>query len=200
MQWNESEGKIRVAVEDYLLHEMSCKVRDKDSFRFVNLTNKSPTTISRFLSALKSFYKSMIRLKYYPHHNPLIDGQAILHSYKEEVRGVREDKPRMPSVAGTEDPVTHRRLTDSYFKIINEEWQPQIIDDMNLPYQVYQAGKKVNWSQREMIIARMLFETGARASEIIELTVGDYRQRKSHQEVSTFNKGSHGKEDQVPTL
>lgn len=135
----------------------------------------------------------MIRLKYYPHHNPLIDGQAILHSYKEEVRGVREDKPRIPSVAGTEDPVTHRRLTDSYFKIINEEWQPQIIDDMNLPYQVYRAGKKVNWSQREMIIARMLFETGARASEIIELTVGDYRQRKNHQEVSTFNKGSHGR-------
>lgn len=193
VQWNESEGKIRVAVEDYLQHEMSCKVRDKDSFRFVNLTNKSPTTISRFLSALKSFYKSMIRLKYYPHHNPLIDGQAILHSYKEEVRGVREDKPRMPSVAGTEDPVTHRRLTDSYFKIINEEWQPQIIDDLNLPYQVYQAGKKVNWSQREMIIARMLFETGARTSEIIELTVGDYRQRRSHQEVSTFNKGSHGR-------
>ena len=193
VQWNESEGKIRVAVEDYLQHEMSCKVRDKDSFRFVNLTNKSPTTISRFLSALKSFYKSMIRLKYYPHHNPLIDGQAILHSYKDEVRGVREDKPRMPSVAGTEDPVTHRRLTDSYFKIINEEWQPQIIDDMNLPYQVYQAGKKVNWSQREMIIARMLFETGARTSEIIELTVGDYRQRRSLQEVSTFNKGSHGR-------
>lgn len=49
----------------------------------------------------------------------------------------------------------------------------------------------MNWSQREMIIARMLFETGARASEIIKLTVGDYRNRKSHQEVITFNKGSY---------
>lgn len=193
VQWNDSEEKIRVAVEDYLLYEMRCKIRDKDSFRFVNLTNKSPNTISRFLSALKSFYKAMIRLRYYPYYNPLIDGQAILHIYKDELKGVREDKPRMPSVAGTEDPIIHRRLTDSYFKVINEEWQPQIIDDMNLPYQVYQAGKNVNWSQREMIVARMLFETGARASEIIELTVGDYRQRKSHQEVSTFNKGSHGR-------
>ncbi len=55
--------KIRVVGEDYLLHEMKCKIRDKDTFRFVNLTNKSPNTISRFLSALKSFYKSMIRLK-----------------------------------------------------------------------------------------------------------------------------------------
>ncbi len=194
MRWNDSEGKIRVAVEDYLMHEMTCKVRDKESFRFVNLTNKSPTTISRFLSALNSFYKSMIRLKYYPHYNPLIDGQALLHCYKEEVKGVRENKPRMPSVSGTEDPIIRLRLTDSYLKIISEEWQPQIIDDMNLPYQFYQVEKKVNWSQCGMIIARMLFETGARASDIIELTVGDYRQRKSHQEVSTFL----GKEKERP--
>ncbi|WP_240519854.1 site-specific integrase [Bacillus thuringiensis] len=39
----------------------------------------------------------------------------------------------------------------------------------------------------------MLFETGARASEIIELTIGDYRSRKSHQEVITFSKGSYGR-------
>lgn len=193
VQWNENAEKIRVAVEDYLMHEMKCKIRDNDSFRFVNLTSKSPNTISRFLSALKSFYKAMIHLNHYVYSNPLIDGQALLHQYKEDLNGVRLAKPKMPSVAGTEEPVKHRRLTDSYFKIINEEWQPQIIDDMDLPYQIYQAGKKVNWSQREMIISRMLFETGARASEIIELTVGDYRNRKSHQEVITFNKGSHGK-------
>lgn len=193
VQWNDEEEKIRVVVEDYLMHEMNCKIRDQDSFRLINLTNKSPNTISRFLSALKSFYKAMIRLNQYPYNNPLIESQAILNQLKEELKGVRVDKPRMPSVAGTEEPLIHRRLTDSYFKIINEEWQPQIIDDINLPYQVYQAGKKVKWSQREMIIARMLFETGARASEIIELTIGDYRNRKSHQEVITFNKGSYGR-------
>ena len=142
MEWNDSEEKVRVVVEEYLRHEMKCKVRDKDSFRLVSLTNKSPNTISRFLSALKSFYKSMIHLKQYTYSNPLIDGQTILHNYKEGLKGVRDDKPRMPSVAGTEEPIIHRRLTDSYFKIINEEWQPQIIDDIDLPYQVYQAGKK----------------------------------------------------------
>ena len=106
---------------------------------------------------------------------------------------MREGKPRMPKEAGTEDTLSHRRLTDSYFKLINEEWLPQIIGDSHLPYQVYQAGKKVNWSLREIVIARLLFETGARASEVIELTVGDYRSRKPFQEASTFNKGSHGK-------
>ncbi|WP_422121655.1 tyrosine-type recombinase/integrase [Peribacillus frigoritolerans] len=190
--WNYLPEIIRAAIEDYLMNKMECKVRDKDTFRFVNLTNKSPNTVSRFLSAIKAFYKSLIRLKQYEYSNPLIDSQAILNDYRSQSEGVRKDKPRMPSVGGTEDPIPHRRLTDSYFKIINEEWQPQIIDDPHLPFQVYQAGKKVNWSQRETVISRMLFETGARVSEIIELTIGDYRSRKSYQEVITFNKGSHG--------
>ncbi|WP_152667967.1 tyrosine-type recombinase/integrase [Aneurinibacillus tyrosinisolvens] len=193
VKWNDAPEAIRVAMEDYLMNEMACKVREKDTFRFVNRTNKSPNTVNRFLSAMKAFYKSMIFLKQYPYSNPLIDSQAILSDYKSHTEGARKDKPRMPSLAGTEDPIPARRLTDSFFKLINEEWQPQIIDDPHLPFQVYQAGKKVNWSQRETVIARMLFETGARVSEIIELTIGDYRSRKSFQEVNTFNKGSHGR-------
>jgi site-specific recombinase XerD len=193
VKWNHSPNAIRVAIEDYLMNEMTCKVREKDSFRFVNRSNKSPNTVSRFLSALKSFYKSLIYLKQYPYANPLIDSHAILNEYESQTEGVRDGKPRMPKEAGTEDALPPRRLTDSYFKLINEEWQPQIIGDIHLPYQVYQAGKKVNWSLREIVIARMLFETGARASEVIELTIGDYRSRKSFQEASTFNKGSHGK-------
>lgn len=193
VNWNDPPESIRVAVEDYLMNEMGCKVCDKDTFRFVNRTSKSPNTVNRFLSALKSFYKSLIRLKQYNYSNPLIDSYAILDEYKSQTEGVRKDKPRMPSEAGTEDPVPHRRLTDSYFKLINEEWQPEIIDDPYLPSQVYQAGKKVNWSLRELVIVRLLFETGARASEVVELTIGDYRSRKSFQEASAFNKGSHGK-------
>jgi integrase len=193
VSWSDQPEVIRVAVEDYLMSEMACKVREKDSFRFVNLTSKSPNTVNRFLSAVKAFYKSLILLKQYPYGNPLIDAQGLMSDYKSHTEGVRVGKPRMPSLAGTEEPLPTRRLTDSFFKLINEEWQPQIIGDPTLPYQVYQAGKKANWSQKEMVIARMLFETGARASEIIELTVGDYRLRKDFQEVGTFNKGSHGR-------
>ncbi|SHP98150.1 Tyrosine recombinase XerC [Mycobacteroides abscessus subsp. abscessus] len=193
VKWNDSPIKIRVAIEDYLKIKMACKVREKETFRFVKLTIKSPNTVNRFLSAIKSFYKTLIRLNMYKHNNPLIDSKEILSEFRNQLEGVRKQKPRMPTIGGTEEPLEHRRLTDSYFKIINEEWQPQIIDDPHLPFQIYQAGKKVSWSQRETIISRMLFETGGRASEIIELTIGDYRSRKNLQEVITFNKGSHGK-------
>lgn len=191
--WNDEPDAIRISIEDYLREEMACKVREKDSFRFVNRTHKSPNTVNRFLSSLKSFYKSMNQLKLYGHPNPLINAHNVVNEYKNHTEGVRVGKPRMPDIAGTEDPIPHRRLTDSYFKLINEEWQPEIIDDPHLPYQVYQAGKQVNWSLRETVIARLLFESGARASEVIEVTIGDYRSRKSFQELRTFTKGSHGR-------
>ncbi|EJV56783.1 tyrosine-type recombinase/integrase [Bacillus cereus] len=193
VQWSDYPEAIRIAAEDYLMDEMACKVREKDSFRFVNRSKKSPNTVHRFLSALKSFYKSLITLRQYGYPNPLIDSHAILDDYKTNTEGVRKNKPRMPAEAGTESPIVHRRLTDSYFKLINEEWQPEIIDDPLLYHKVKQAGNQVNWSLREKVIVRMLFETGARVSEVIELTIGDYRSRKSFEEVSTFNKGSHGR-------
>ncbi|EPC8419426.1 site-specific integrase [Bacillus wiedmannii] len=193
VQWSDSPEAIRVAVEDYLMNEMACKVREKNFFRFVNHSNKSPNTVHRFLSALKSFYKSLITLRQYGYPNPLIDSHAILDDYKTNTEGVRENKPRMPAEAGTENPIEHRRLTDSYFKLINEEWQPEIIDDPLLYHKVKQAGDQVNWSLREKVIVRMLFDTGARVSEVIKLTIGDYRSRRSFEEVSTFNKGSHGR-------
>ena len=52
VQWDDNPEVIRVAVEDYLMNKMHCKVREKDTFRFVNKTNKSIKTVSRFLSAL----------------------------------------------------------------------------------------------------------------------------------------------------
>src|SRR5690606_38950613 len=52
VRWDNPPDILRIAVEDYLMNEMACKVREKDTFRFVNRTNKSPNTVNRFLSAL----------------------------------------------------------------------------------------------------------------------------------------------------
>ena len=101
----------------------------------------------------------------------------------------------MPKEAGTEEPLPKRarRLTDSFFKVLNGEWQPQIIDTPHLPFMIYKAGKDSKWKLRDEIITRMLFQTGARAREVIELTFGDYRARYDKGEFTTFNKGSNGK-------
>ncbi len=176
VKWNDPPERIREVVQDYLYSELSCKVMDKDNYRLVNLTNKSPNTVMRSLSAIKAFYKSMIRLKSYPYPNPLLYIENVLRELEEPVEGVRKDKPRLPAAAGTEVPIhQHRRLTDSYFKVVNEEWVPLIIGDWDLPFKVYNAGKAIGWTLRDEIVTRLLFETGARVTEILELTFGDYR-------------------------
>ncbi|MDQ8738152.1 tyrosine-type recombinase/integrase [Paenibacillus sp. LHD-38] len=192
VRWDEEPEIVRETVQNYLFDEMACKVRDKDGYQLVSLTNKSPNTVALKLSALKSFYKSMVWLKYYAYENPLFQADAILEAYTERLNGVRKDKPRLPEEAGTEEQLPkHRRLTDSYFKVVNEEWIPVVIGDWDLPYKIYQGGKTSGWSLRDEVITRMLFETGARASEIIELTFGDYRLRANRLESRAFNKGSH---------
>lgn len=196
VNWDDEPLVIRVAVEDFLINESHCKVTTSDNKTHYNvsLTRKSPNTVSRLLSALKSFYKMMIHLNLYPYPNPLIDANAILNEYEAQAESVREGKPRMHKKAGTEEPLPKRsrRLTDSFFKVINGEWRPQIIDNPQLPYMVYKAGEDSNWKLRDEIIIRMLFQTGGRATEVIELTFGDYKARMDKDEFATFNKGSHG--------
>ena len=67
---------------------------------------------------------------------------------------------------------------------------PVVIADRDLPYQVYQIGTKIEWNLRETVIAKLLFETGARISEIVELTIGDYRERQDKLEAKVIDKGS----------
>jgi site-specific recombinase XerD len=188
VSWDSESEAVKEAVRQYLIKQLHCKVRGKNGHEGVILTSKSSSTIQLFLSAVKGFYKSMIRLKMYNHPNPLVD---LEYTDDFEHPGVRLNRPRMPQAAGTEEPISYRKQTDSYFKIINGEWVPEIIGDWDLPYRIYLAGANTDWSLRDEVITRFMFETGARISEILELTVGDYRSRSDLHELSASNKGSY---------
>jgi len=55
------------------------------------------------------------------------------------------------------------------------------------------GGRAVGWGLREECVARILFESGARVSEVVGLTLGDWHARGLRQEASAFSKGSHGR-------
>lgn len=188
VQWDDEPSPLQEAIRDYLIKKMGCKIRGRDSYEGIYLTSKSSKTVQLFLAAIKSFYKSKILLKLYTKTNPLVDIH-FEERMKEQV-GTRENRPRMPQSAGTEEPISYRKMTDSYFKVVNDEWVPEIIGDWDLPYRIYNAGSSCNWTLRDEVITRFLFETGARISEILELTVGDYRKRSDIHELSAMNKGS----------
>jgi integrase len=186
--------RIREAVHDYLIQKLECKIRDYNgSFKAVNLTADSPKTIRIFLSALKKFYAVMMREGMYLYSNPLKDAHRNIVFEFNELAAASELRPRMPDIAGTEYKSNPRYLTDSYFVVTGEHWAPEIIDDPQLPAKVFKGGERAGWLLRDQLIARMLFESGARVTEVIKLTVGDYRKRLAVQEFWTFNKGSNGR-------
>ncbi|TYP79425.1 tyrosine-type recombinase/integrase [Paenibacillus methanolicus] len=191
VRWNDQSEAVKEAVRQYLIQKLHCKIRGRENHEGIYTTSKSSKTVHLFLAAIKGFYRSMTRLQMYPYDNPLVDLEWE-DSYGEQP-GLRPERPRMPKAAGTEEPLAFRKQTDSYFKIINEEWVPEIIGDWDLPYRIYHSGSLNNWRLRDEIITRFMFETGARISEILELTVGDYRKRTDIHELAASNKGSYKK-------
>lgn len=187
--WNDDPSDVQEAVRQYLIQVMHCKVRGRENHEGIYLTNKSSKTVQLFLSALKNFYKTMIRMGVYTGGNPLTDLE--FDNAFSDRQGERADRPRVFQEAGTEEPINYRKQTDSYFKIINEVWIPEIIGDSDLPYRIYRAGQSKDWCLRDEIITRFMFETGARISEILELMMGDYRSRSDQHEFSAMNKGSY---------
>jgi integrase len=90
---------------------------------------------------------------------------------------------------------THR-LTDSYYKLEHDEWQPQIVDDPNLPGYVLKGGRKLPLKYtrlRDEVVTWLLFETGARVSEVTGLMVGDWVALGMRNKAKAFSKGSAGR-------
>jgi len=191
--WDSPPEVVRREVDNYLVERLKCKVKEhRAGFQLVSLTDATRTTVRVFLSALKLFYRIMRVQDRYPHTNPLVDGPSAVLA---EVELRCEDTapfPQMPSVSGVVLP-RKKRLSDSYFKLVGESWTPQVIDDAAFPARILGGGRKVGWRLQPECIARILFESGCRVSEVVGLTLGDWAARGLLQEARAFSKGSHGR-------
>ena len=97
----------------------------------------------------------------------------------------------MPPASGV-DPPFGIRLSANFFRCVDQEWIPRTIDDPDFPHLVYGAGKEYGWGLREMCVVRMLFESGARISEILDLTAQDWSVSQFMNQFVARNKGSFG--------
>lgn len=195
--WKNDPESIRRAVEDYLIHQLHCLVRrHSQGFLLVLKTNQTHHAVKQFLSGLKIFYQVMYQQGYYCHPNPLIDSGNLVKQLLEAQEGEETIIPRMPARSGVVEPLKVRkpRLSDSYFKLEDERWIPQIVDDPTLFARVLRGGRQLKrWGLREECITRILFELGCRVSEAVGLTLGDWVARGMTREATAFSKGSHGR-------
>lgn len=199
-RWDSAPEVVRDAVTDYLAQRLRCQVREhRLGFQLVALTAGTRNTVGVFLSGLKLFYRIMWRKGHYPSGNPLVDSvTAALKTVEESLLEDEAAYPRMPQFSGVgaemqEEPRRKRRLSDSYFKLEGEDWVPQIIDEPTLPARVLEGGRITGWRLREVCVTRLLFESGARVSEVTGLTLGDWAARGLLHQATAFSKGSRGR-------
>ncbi len=204
--WDASPSQVRRAVEDYLVQKLQCQVHPhRQGWRYVAITTGTRSTIRVFLASLKMFYQVMRQCGFYVFSNPMIDAMSVTIAAV-EAHLDRQDEasapPLMPDQSGVVKPLPKpaRRLTDSYYKLEHEEWVPQILDDPKLPAQILKGGEKLplkHTRMREEVVTWLLFETGARISEVTGLMLGDWAALGTHTKARAFSKGSYGRRTKV---
>lgn len=193
--WNSEPEAVQESVHDYLMERLGCKVRPQATHARVTLTIQSPNTVHIFLAALKQFYFVMAREGTYLYTNPLLDtASRLLRELEPEEQ---YDRRRMPQVSGVEAPATHYP-SENFFRLAKEDWEVFPVDDPKLGLTLIEGFTKARLCLRDQIVVRMALETGARISEILHLTVGDWRALGCNQEARACSKGSRGR--RVKTL
>ena len=201
--WDASPRQVRRAIEDYLVQKLQCKVQPHhQGWQFVAITTGTRNTIRIFLSALKLFYQIMAAHGSYPFLNPLVEPLSATVAAVEARLEQEGEPPRMPDQSGVEAPRKKpaHRLSDNYFKLKHDEWVPHILDDPKLPALILEGGKQLPLKytrKRDEVVTWLLFETGARISEVAGLMLGDWASLGAHTKARTFNKGSFGRRTKI---
>jgi len=109
-----------------------------------------------------------------------------------------QSPPPMPLESGVQAPqnTPRHRLTDSYYTLNHDEWHPQIIDDPKLPGYILKGGQRLSLKQtrlRNEVVTWLLFESGARVSEVVGLMLSDWAALGTKHKAKAFSKGSYGR-------
>ncbi len=195
--WDSPPESVRESVRDYLLQKLHCKVRRHGMYELVALSAQSPSTVRVFLSALKRFYFTALFAGSYLHIHPLTNPVVhLLEEADQEDTAIRRSRPKMPPESGIEEP-QKKHSSDNYFRLVDNEWIPEPIDDPALHLRLITGFEQAKISRRDQIVIRMAYESGARISELLALTVGDWSKRGGKQEATACSKGSHGRRVKV---
>jgi hypothetical protein len=182
--WQAEPTQVRHAIRQYLTVAAECRITIRPDTlglkaSYINATAGTRINVGLLLVALKKLYDVLHDHGLYSFANPMVHEAArqtmgeLRRQQREAVR-VATGRVPMPAISGVDAPPTNLRLSENYFRFVRTQWQPQSIDDPDFPRAVYAAGQAYGWSLRELCITRTLFESGARVSEVVALTAGDW--------------------------
>lgn len=204
--WNQEPEAIRTLARDFLRDEVECRVtrdQDLDGYR-VQLTGNSPLSQSSLhvlFAALRDFYAVMIDAGLYGYDNPMCS--ELLRKWKRErMRHIANTgAPDHAGIRGESREQSWQQPT-AFFRLKRKQpWKPGLAQESTV---VLQRVKNALFSmiehaptQRDRLVLLLLHQTGARISEILELTAGGWRKAQHAMRAMVKNKGSMGREEKL---
>lgn len=206
--WNDPPDRVQCFLTEFLREDVACLVTPSSKSEnawFVETTGNSPlakSSLGVLLAALTSVYDTLIAAGYYAYSNPL-RSQRMVALKREHIRQVKNaGAPDDAGIRGESWQETNRAFpTNQFHQRRGKVWEPEVVLE---PDEVRQRMRstidfmfKHATFQRDQVILLLLRQTGARLSEVIEMTVGGYRKARDAGQALVKNKGSRGREEKT---
>jgi integrase len=203
--WNAPPDVLRAQMVEFLREDAQCQVgpageREGYLVETTGTTPLSKSSLGVFLAAVTSLYDVLVDTGYYPYPNPMCS-ERLAALKREHLRQVQNaGAPDEAGIRSESWQETQRAYPLAFFRQKRGKvWEPGVVMEPDeVQQRVYQAiDFMIDHASflRDKLILLLLRQTGARLSEIVEMTVGGYRHAQHPQRALVKNKGSHGREE-----
>lgn len=204
--WNDPPDRVRASLVEFLRTDVSCQVgpASQDGY-LVETTGASPlskSSLGVLLAALTNLYDILSDAGYYPYQNPMRSERltALKREHLHQVKNV--GAPDHAGIRSQSHQQTQQAYPTTFFRQKRGKvWEPEIVME---PDAVQDRMRKVidfmiqhATFQRDQVILLLLRQTGARLSEVVEMTIGGYRKARHAGRALVKNKGSRGREEKT---
>jgi len=206
--WNAEPDRLLAFLVEFLRDEVGCQVGpdgQREDGWGVQTTGVSPlskSSLGVLLAALTNVYDTLIAAGYYAYRNPL-RSERLTQLKQEHLRQVKNaGAPDHAGIRSETRAETNRAFpTNQFRQRRGKVWEPQVVLEPDAVQE--RMRKTIDYMiqhatfQRDQVILLLVRQTGARISEVIEMTVGGYRSAQHAGRALVKNKGSRGREEKT---
>lgn len=195
---------MRAYLVEFLRDAVGCQVgpaqEDGDVVETTGASPLSKSSLGVLLAALTSLYALLIDAGCYPYQNPM-RSEWLTALKREHLRHVANaGAPEHAGIRSESHQESHHAYPTTFFRQKRGKvWEPAVVME---PDEVQERMRKVidfmiqhATFQRDQVILLLLRQTGARLSEVVEMTVGGYRHARHAGRALVKDKGSRGREE-----
>src|SRR6266516_6212081 len=206
--WNDQPDRLRAFLVEFFREDVACLVspdNTREDGLLIETTGASPlskSSLGVLLAALTGLYETLIEAGYYAYQNPLRSERMVTRK-QEHVRQVKNaGAPDHAGIRGESWRETNRAFpTNQFRQRRGKVWEPEVVLEPDAVQE--RMRETIDFMalhatfQRDQVILLLLRQTGARLSEVIEMTVGGYRNARKAGRALVKNKGSRGREEKT---